>query len=101
MADDEGQSMVTFVKSVNIKDVVYMVGDAWEDVPSSILCKSWFKLLNNNTPSSVNDPCSTNQSSDEPSCEDLLQQLDSSLTSEDIANWMAIDHDDPGYQLCH
>ena len=98
MADDENQSMIAFVKSLNIKDVIYMIGNAWEDVPSTTVCKSWFKLLHgDDSVPDETEPSSIDKSSEE-SCEDILHQLDDSLTSEDISNWMSVDQDDPGYQ---
>ena len=100
MADEEGLSMITFVKGINIKDVVYMIADAWNDVLSSTLCKSWFKLLGSNI--SKNPQTSDSNASDSAdlseSCESIAKQLDSSLTSEDIAEWLAADSEDPGYQ---
>ena len=103
MVDGEGQSMVTFVKTINIKHVVYMVADAWEDIPSSTLCKSWYKLLAT-VPSPGSLPEGSDQSSEDGSqpgetCAQLMQQLDGTLTSEEIAQWMSVDSEDPGYQL--
>jgi len=45
LEDTDGRSMVEFAKSVNLKDVVYMVASAWEDIPASTFKKSWNKLL--------------------------------------------------------
>ncbi len=98
MADKEGQSMTTFVKSINIKDVVYMIGDAWDNIESSTLCKSWFKIVGNQTPESTSSASESSPDNSTESCEDLLQQLDSSLTSKDIENYLSVDWLDPGYQ---
>lgn len=68
MVDGEGQSMVTFVKTINIKDVIFMVADAWEDIPPTTLCKSWNKILNSvSAPLSVNEKDSSDDSSTESS----------------------------------
>lgn len=106
MADVEGLCMVTFVKTINIKDVIYMIADAWENVLSTTLCKSWFKILGSNNTPENDTPESTTPSESQPdssdqteSCESLMQQLDSTLTSEDIADWLAVDSSDPGYQF--
>lgn len=37
---DEGVSMIKFVKTINIKDVIYMIADAWTNVLTSTLSKS-------------------------------------------------------------
>ena len=41
LEDEEGRSIVEFVKQINMKDVVYMIAGAWEDISSSTLRKSW------------------------------------------------------------
>ena len=45
MADNDGKSMIEFVKKINIKDVIYLVADAWDDIPSLTITKSWNKVL--------------------------------------------------------
>ena len=51
LEDEEGRSIVQFVKQINMKDVVYMAAAVWEDIPTLTLTKSWNKLLN--TPGST------------------------------------------------
>ena len=45
LLDEEGDSMITFVKKINVKDAIYMTAVAWDDIPSFTLSKSWLKLL--------------------------------------------------------
>jgi hypothetical protein len=42
-----GFSLIEAVKSINIKDVIYMLAAAWEELPPSTLEKSWIKLCPN------------------------------------------------------
>ena len=39
--DQEGNPMIDFVKSISIKDAVYMSSAAWDDIPALTLAKSW------------------------------------------------------------
>ena len=43
--DEEGRSIIEFVKSINMKDVVYMTAAAWEDISSLTVQNFWNKLL--------------------------------------------------------
>lgn len=95
--DQSGNSMVEFVKTVSLKDVVQMIVLAWEDVPASTLTKSGFKLLGRCL--SPPDSTPTNESCQEPSCEQLLHHIDATLSSDDISEWLHSDSEDPGYQL--
>ena len=45
LQDQAGQSIIECIKSINIKDVVYMSAAAWDDIPAVTLTKSWNKLL--------------------------------------------------------
>ena len=97
MADAEGLSMVAFVKTINIKDVVYMIADAWENLLASTLSKSWLNILGSSCMlSPESEPETSNQ---DESCESLLQQVDDTLTPEEVEDWLNVDLNDPGYQL--
>ena len=41
----EGSDFVDVLKSINIKDVIYMVAKSFEEIPSSTIVKSWRKAL--------------------------------------------------------
>ncbi len=43
--DEHAISMFAALKGINMKHVVYMSAEAWDDVPSTTLLKSWNKLL--------------------------------------------------------
>ena len=45
LEDEEGKSIVEFVKQINMKDVVYMIAAAWKDNSNLTLRQSWKKLL--------------------------------------------------------
>ena len=37
-------SVVDLLKSINVKDVIYMIAESWSKISESILIKSWWKL---------------------------------------------------------
>ena len=45
LRDQVGQSVTEGIKSINIKDVVYMSAAAWDDIPALTLTRSLNKLL--------------------------------------------------------
>ena len=106
LEDQDGRSIVDFVKKINIKDVVHTIATAWDDVPALTIVKSWHNLLGSggkdgasqqNT--AISHPMPTVESDDQWTCEMLIHDLDSNLTDEDIRSWLDSDSNDPGYQL--
>ena len=90
--------MIEFLKSINIIDVVYMSAAAWEDISTLTLAKSWHKLLGGqNGTEDETSPCEDQSS--EPTCEELIRQVDNNLSDEDIEQWLGGDVNNPGYQL--
>ena len=45
LEDQEGRSIIEFVKKINMKDIVYMIAAAWDDISPLTLTKSWKKTL--------------------------------------------------------
>ena len=98
LEDQEGRSIIQFVKQINMKDVVYMTAAAWEDIPSLALTKSWNKLLHTgNTAKQSTSMVDSGDNSDEML--HLAQELDSNLETEDVITWINVDSSDGGYQL--
>ena len=92
LEDQEGRSIIQFVKQINMKDVVYMTAAAWQDIPSLTLTKSWNKLLR-----TAEVSVDSGDGSDEVL--QLAQQLDSNLETEDVNTWINVDSGDKGYEL--
>ena len=42
---DIGGSIVQFVKGVNMKVVVELVAESWNEIQSTTICKSWQKII--------------------------------------------------------
>ena len=45
LEDQDGRSIVDCVKKINIKDMVYTIATAWDDIPALTRVKSWHNLL--------------------------------------------------------
>ena len=43
-----------FVKSLNIKECIYMVAEAWENIEQQSLARAWNKLMGTSSPSEKN-----------------------------------------------
>ena len=73
LEDEEGRSIVEFVKQINMKDVVYMIDGAWEDISSSSLRMSCDKLLSSEE--SIN-PSTVSPNEDNDEVVELAKQLE-------------------------
>ena len=88
------------MKGLTIKDAVYWVPQAWEDVSPIRVKKSWKKLI----PSSDADDNSSDaeEVASSDAFMDLFQELGYSTDNESWQNpqdWLAEDSTNPGYQL--
>ena len=45
IADDQGESIIDFVKSVNMSKVVQYISESWDEVSATTLRRSWNKIL--------------------------------------------------------
>ena len=45
IADDRGESIIDFLKSVNMNKIIQYVSEAWNEVKATTLRKSWNKIL--------------------------------------------------------
>ena len=105
--------MVEYAKSINIKDVIYMVASAWEDIPALTYKRSWNKLLKfgeKDKDGSATDTCivATSQTvsgdvdataeNDHAACREMLHSLVNDISDQEVSEWLDQDSDDPGYQ---
>jgi hypothetical protein len=82
--EDHGGSDV-FIELLNIKDCIYMVAKAWEDIRQESLSRSWKKLLA--TSSAVME---TQNSDVDESLMDMGEHL--SLSHEAMEHWLETEH---------
>ena len=98
LKDQAGQSVIEGIKGINMKDVVYMCADAWDDIPAVTLTRSWNKLLASDK-TTDSDKQSEDADSQGQSVKSFAKELDHNLTDKDINNWMNEDSSDPGCQV--
>ena len=95
------------VKALTIKDAVYWVSQAWEDVSPITVKKSWKKLIpsrdaDDNSGDAGNDSSDAEEVSSSDAFVGLFQELGYSTDNESWQtpqDWLAEDSTDPGYQL--
>lgn len=86
--DLEEKGVTECLKEITLKDAVYWIAEAWEDIQSTTLQKSWRKIL-----SSEVQPNDENEASHDESLLSLAKTLpvSESLTEKDIDEWMNAD----------
>ena len=94
--DDPKLTVVEFWKKLNIKDVMFMIAKAWNDIPESTIRASWNKLL----------VCqgADGSSEESPIIPELLHTLESihgcgDCDEADVREWITMDSSDQGYQV--
>ena len=99
--DENGASIVEFLKFVNMKVVVELISEAWQEISAATLRKSWRKIVP--IPPSESSP---DQELEMPASEDAKEdfvrefgEIGFSLNEEDVRNWLESDSSDPGFQL--
>lgn len=107
MIEEEGElNVISLLKSVNVKDVIYMVADAWDHVTEETIKKSWKKIWptvckpkngaeGDTSQSSENDPDDPTFLVTEEQFLGMFNQIDgcSNLEMEDIQLWLKDDND--------
>lgn len=56
LEDDRGESVLDFLKSINMKSVVKLVSEAWDEVKVDTFRKSWRKIIPLSNPHPQPDP---------------------------------------------
>ena len=114
---DPENTIIDFWKRINIKDAIFMVAAAWNDVPGTTIRASWRKLykFNDETSTALHDAdcqgSSTNPTSTDqpepihlPPVEDFLHSLSrihgcNECDITDVQEWIEMDSGDQGYEL--
>ena len=103
LADEDGRSIIDFLKSVNMKVVVDLIKEAWDEVKAEILRKSWEKII----PIDNEDEVIQMIEFDEPAADVLMmvrmlnevQNEENQLEEEDVLDWLEQDRNDQGYRV--
>lgn len=97
LVEDEGEhGVVEVLKSFNVKTVIYMIAEAWDQVGRETLIKSWKKLWPGVCDLPENNTIEEEEkTSVEEDFIDIFKNIDgcSDVDEEDIDNWLQIDND--------
>lgn len=114
--EENGSDIVNFLKSVNMKVVIDMVAESWDEIEPTTLQKSWRKII----PSQPRAPSSDESSAENPgqnhseesSDQDQdgteinshefipeFQELGFNMDENEVNSWLNSDSNDPGFQI--
>ena len=124
IGEENGESVVDFLKSVDMKVVADLIAESWDEIESSTIQKSWRKIIastvqqpDTETPSE--EPSSHGGTGEEMSIErhdagekegsedqsdvaefiDTFQELGYNMNEDEISIWLNSDRNDPGFQI--
>ena len=123
--DDMGESVVKFLKGINMKVVAEMAAEAWSEIKQDTLRKSWLKIIPDTPLPTVSRGCAiwrgvririrsdskaveTDQKVQEETdnseleistFQDMLKEIGHDADADTIAEWLRSDSADPGVQL--
>ena len=114
--DEVGTSIIEFLKGLNMKTTIDLVAEAWDDIPSTTMQRSWRKILP--LPCSSSDTCGNGdngmneshgvnqhtggRSENGPTVDDFistLADLHYEFSADEVSEWLQCDMADPGVQL--
>ena len=99
--DENGVSLIDFLKSVNMKIVTELIAESWGEIKESTLRKSWRKIMPIQEPAKSEDQTEGQEDGDEDEQEFMheFQELGYSMDANEISTWLNSDSNDPGFQL--
>ena len=95
--DENGVSLIDFLKSLNMKIVTELIAESWGEIKESTLRKSWRKIMPIQEPKESED-----QTEGEEDVQEFIhefQELGYSMDENEISSWLNSDSNDPGFQL--
>ena len=99
--DENGVSLIDFLKSVNMTIVTELIAESWGEIKESTLGKSWRKIMSIQEPKESDDQTEGQEDGDEDEQEFIpeFQKLGYSIDENEISTWLNSDSNDPGFQL--
>ena len=110
-ADEGCVSIVDFLKSVNMKVVIDLIKEAWDEIKDKTLRKSWEKILPLDNEDEVLQMIDFDQDTESNEVAEMLGMLniiripaqetgtETQLSEEDVFNWLNSDSNDPGFKV--
>ena len=109
--DENGVSIIEFLKSAYMSVVVELVAESWDEIKASTLrtCKSWREIMPIQPPNDQSEVLTVgqgkygdedvNRDQDEQEFVCKFQELGYSMDENEIHTWLNSDYSDPGFQL--
>jgi len=100
LAEKDEESVIEFIKKVNLKDCIYMLADAWESLTETNLQRAWKKLW-----PYEEEKDDKEEKGDIDGAVNEIRGICSTLPGfekcdkDDAMEWFAVDSNDPGYQI--
>ncbi|XP_001604398.2 jerky protein homolog-like [Nasonia vitripennis] len=93
-AQDDGETMADHLQKINLRDFIYWISNAWDEVKPSTIVKCWKKLLADNEESNevfFDDPQEVNPAV----IQDMLRRINDyrDISADDVAKWIAENHE--------
>ena len=103
-------SIVDFLKSINMRVVVDLIKEAWNEIKDKMLRKSWEKILLLDNEDEVLQMIDFNQDTESNEVAEMLSMLNTihipaketgteTQLSEDVFNWINSDINDLGFEF--
>ena len=114
LADKDDISIVDFLKSINMKVVVNLVKEVWDEIKAETLRKSWGKIIPLDNENEVLQMIDFNQDTQSTGCNEAAEMFsmlntiripvqdtdtDTQWNEEDVLNWINSDINDPGFKV--
>ena len=109
--EENGTGIIAFLKTVNMKVVVDMISESWNEIKATTLRKSWQKIISSQpqAPSSEEsieenhsdrvDPGELDQEINISEFISDFQELGFNMDQDELDGWLSSDSNDPGFQL--
>ena len=99
--DENGVSLIDFLKSWNMKNVTELIAESWGEIKESTLRKSWRNIMPIQEPKESEDQTEGLEDGDEDEQEFIreFQELGYSIDENEIRTWLNSDSNDPGFQV--
>ena len=106
LRDDEGVSIIDFLKSINMLQVVHLIACAWKEILPTTLQLSWRKILPHAVGpettisvmnQSLTEPSDGVQPADVEELHSMFQEAGHDLSLGEVNNWIQCDGNDKGY----
>lgn len=94
-AQDDGEAMANHLQKINLRDFIYWISNAWDEVKPATIVKCWKKLLADNEERNEGLYYDEPQEVNPAVIHDLLRRINDyrDISADDVAKWIAENHE--------